>query len=159
MSRTRTSTGRVRTDAAPPSYWRDDAACAQTDPDLFFPTGDNMTARAQAQQAKGICAGCPVRRECLAWALETRQDQGVWGGMTEAERYAIHRRRSSTEWGRSRNIAQALFESRRDEFVALVEQGQMPGAIAHVLGTNVQTVNRLLEMLAAEETAEKVSAV
>jgi WhiB family redox-sensing transcriptional regulator len=155
MSITSTSTRRPPTVAAPD--WTD-AACTRVDAELFFPVGDNAAGRAQAMQAKQVCAGCPLIQTCLSWALETRQDQGVWGGLTEAERYAIHRRRSSTEWGRARNIAQALFETRREEFAALVEQGKSSGAIAQVLGTNVQTVNRLLEMLAAEETAEEVEA-
>jgi hypothetical protein len=33
-----------------------------------------------------ICAGCPVRQQCLAFALDTRQNHGVWGGMSEEER-------------------------------------------------------------------------
>jgi WhiB family redox-sensing transcriptional regulator len=33
-----------------------------------------------------ICADCPVRRQCLAFALDTRQDHGVWGGTSEQER-------------------------------------------------------------------------
>ena len=36
-------------------------------------------------QAKAICARCPVRRQCLVFALNTRQNHGVWGGMTEEE--------------------------------------------------------------------------
>ena len=36
--------------------------------------------------AKAICAGCVVSRECLRYALENRQDHGVWGGTSEEER-------------------------------------------------------------------------
>lgn len=70
--------------------WRDDAACRGTDPELFFPTG---TARAtttaymsQVTEAKRICRRCPVSVQCLAWAVETGQGYGIWGGMTEDER-------------------------------------------------------------------------
>ena len=40
----------------------------------------------QAAEAKAVCAGCLVRRECLAFALRTRQVHGIWGGLTEEER-------------------------------------------------------------------------
>jgi WhiB family transcriptional regulator, redox-sensing transcriptional regulator len=40
----------------------------------------------QATQAKAICGGCPARRHCLAFALNTRQDHGIWGGTSEHER-------------------------------------------------------------------------
>jgi Transcription factor WhiB len=44
---------------------------------------------AQVAQAKAICAGCPVRRECLAFALRTHQVHGVWGGLSEQERHPL----------------------------------------------------------------------
>ncbi len=37
-------------------------------------------------EAKCICLGCPVRRECLDFAMRVREPHGIWGGMTEAER-------------------------------------------------------------------------
>jgi WhiB family transcriptional regulator, redox-sensing transcriptional regulator len=43
-------------------------------------------SRERAEQAKAVCAVCPVRRECLQFALATRQAHGVWGGMSEHER-------------------------------------------------------------------------
>jgi len=46
----------------------------------------------QVQQAKAVCAGCPVAGACLRWAIETRQDAGVWGGLSEVERLALKRR-------------------------------------------------------------------
>jgi WhiB family redox-sensing transcriptional regulator len=67
--------------------WRPLAACRFTDPDLFFPLSERGHGVKQAAAAKAICAGCAVRRECLAFALRTRQVYGIWGGMTERERY------------------------------------------------------------------------
>jgi WhiB family redox-sensing transcriptional regulator len=67
--------------------WRSAAACRSADPDLFFPVSDSGRALEQVTQAKAICAGCSVRRECLAFALRTHQIHGIWGGMTEGERY------------------------------------------------------------------------
>jgi WhiB family transcriptional regulator, redox-sensing transcriptional regulator len=67
--------------------WRAAAACRFADPDLFFPLSDSGKGLDQAAQAKAICAGCRVRRQCLTFALRTRQVHGIWGGLTERERY------------------------------------------------------------------------
>jgi WhiB family transcriptional regulator, redox-sensing transcriptional regulator len=69
--------------------WRDQAACQHADPDLFFPIATAGPALDQIDQAKRICHGCPVRQQCLAWALELRIESGIWGGTTEDERRAI----------------------------------------------------------------------
>jgi WhiB family redox-sensing transcriptional regulator len=69
------------------SDWRSAAACQSCEPDLFFPLSSSGPAVEQIARAKEICARCPVRRECLAFALRTRQVHGVWGGLTEQERY------------------------------------------------------------------------
>jgi WhiB family redox-sensing transcriptional regulator len=68
--------------------WRQEAACVGSDIDLFFAVEDEGTAR-----AKAICATCPVREDCLEWALANHQDDGIWGGFTEVERRRIRRRR------------------------------------------------------------------
>jgi WhiB family redox-sensing transcriptional regulator len=75
--------------------WRDRAACRTEDPDLFFPVGTTGPALLQIEEAKSVCRGCPVRDDCLEWALETGQDIGVWGGLTELERRALRRRRAT----------------------------------------------------------------
>ncbi len=66
--------------------WRLLAACWHADPELFFPVSGSGPSLDQVTQAKVICADCPVRRQCLAFALDTRQEYGVWGGMSEEER-------------------------------------------------------------------------
>ncbi len=66
--------------------WRFSARCADYDPDLFFPIGSSGPALRQTMQAKSVCAGCPVRMECLEWAQSTQQTHGVWGGLDEHER-------------------------------------------------------------------------
>ena len=43
----------------------------------------------QIRTAKGICWLCPVKRECLEWALATDQQAGIWGGLTEDERRTL----------------------------------------------------------------------
>lgn len=72
--------------------WRDRAACRDLDTELFFPIGTTGPALDQAEQAKAVCAGCPVRAECLAWALDSGQD-GIWGGLTEDQRRTLRRGR------------------------------------------------------------------
>ncbi|MEU1040666.1 WhiB family transcriptional regulator [Streptomyces sp. NPDC005551] len=74
--------------------WRESAACRTADPDLFFPIGNTGPALLQIHEAKAVCQGCPVREECLEWALEAGQTQGVWGGTSEDERRALRRRRA-----------------------------------------------------------------
>jgi WhiB family redox-sensing transcriptional regulator len=66
--------------------WRLAAACRSADPELFFPLSGSGKALEQIAEAKVICAGCPVRRQCLEFALRTRP-QGIWGGLTELERH------------------------------------------------------------------------
>ncbi|MEV5875211.1 WhiB family transcriptional regulator [Streptomyces sp. NPDC052101] len=73
-------------------HWRDHAACRDEDPDLFFPVGTTGPAQVQTEQAKAVCAHCPVREPCLDWALGTGQSMGIWAGTTELERRALHRR-------------------------------------------------------------------
>jgi WhiB family redox-sensing transcriptional regulator len=79
--------------------WRDDAACLHADPDLFFPISSIGPALDQLDQARRICAACPVREPCLAWARDLGVVSGIWGGTSEAERRAI--RRATTRYRRS----------------------------------------------------------
>lgn len=78
-------------------HWRARAACRSVDANLFFPTGSTGSAVAQLQAAKAFCRSCSVRRDCLEFALETNQEDGVWGGKDETER-----RRLRWEWRQSR---------------------------------------------------------
>lgn len=72
--------------------WRHDAICRDEDPELFFPVGTSGPALMQIAEAKSVCWRCPVTESCLQWALESGQDAGVWGGMSEDERRALKRR-------------------------------------------------------------------
>jgi WhiB family redox-sensing transcriptional regulator len=59
----------------------DGARAAGVDYDLFFPE------RGQSDKpAKAICATCPVREECLDYALGTKVEHGIWGGTSENQR-------------------------------------------------------------------------
>ena len=71
--------------------WRDNSACRDTDPDLFFPVGTTGPAIEQIETAKAVCRSCDVRLACLEYALVTNQDSGIWGGTSEEERRALRR--------------------------------------------------------------------
>lgn len=72
--------------------WRHKSACRDEDPELFFPVGNTGPAITQIEEAKKVCNRCNVKDDCLAWALESGQDAGVWGGLSEDERRALKRR-------------------------------------------------------------------
>ncbi|MEU1018364.1 WhiB family transcriptional regulator [Streptomyces sp. NPDC005900] len=74
--------------------WMRSAACAEEDPELFFPVGSTGPAVRDIADAKEVCARCPVSGECLAYALSTGQASGVWGGTCEEERVALRKRLS-----------------------------------------------------------------
>ncbi len=75
-----------------PKDWRHAAACLDKDPELFFPIGNTGPAVLQIDEAKAVCRSCVVVETCLRWALDTAQDIGVWGGLSEDERRALRRR-------------------------------------------------------------------
>jgi WhiB family redox-sensing transcriptional regulator len=91
--------------------WIQRASCLEEDPDLFFPVGTTGPAVDQTARAKAVCGGCVVRLECLAWALDTAQDAGVWGGLDEEERREIRRAR--------RRAAAAAAAAERDDLVTV----------------------------------------
>ncbi len=73
-------------DSATREEWQDRALCAQTDPEAFFPEKGGST-----REAKKICQRCPVRNECLEYALAHDERFGIWGGLSERERRRLKR--------------------------------------------------------------------
>lgn len=72
-------------------HWRKRALCAgHPERACWFPEDEEATARAIA-----ICRVCPVRAECLTFAIDTRQSEGVWGGMTPYQRRRARRHLAS----------------------------------------------------------------
>ncbi|HEY4535398.1 MAG TPA: WhiB family transcriptional regulator [Enteractinococcus sp.] len=69
--------------------WQADALCAQTDPEAFFPEKGGST-----RDAKKVCGACPVRQECLDYALANDERFGIWGGMSERERRRLRKKSS-----------------------------------------------------------------
>lgn len=77
--------------AAENDHWRLQAACRDTDPDLFFPVGTTGPALEQIATARAVCDACPVKEPCLEFALMTNQDSGIWGGTSEDERRKLRK--------------------------------------------------------------------
>jgi WhiB family redox-sensing transcriptional regulator len=84
-----------RADLRPALPVLEGAACRSEDPELFFgPSAEFVTTRqAREAKAKAVCARCPARAECLAYALDSREAYGVWAGLNEDERRAMLRQR------------------------------------------------------------------
>ena len=71
--------------------WQRMGLCRGRDSAQFFhPDGERGASRNRREAtAKQLCQRCPVRAECAAQALATREPYGVWGGFTEAERLRL----------------------------------------------------------------------
>jgi WhiB family redox-sensing transcriptional regulator len=70
-----------------PPVWVSRAACAGRDPEAFFPKKGGST-----QFPKSVCRRCPVRQKCLDYALDNREQFGIWGGLSERERRRLRAR-------------------------------------------------------------------
>ena len=73
--------------------WSVHALCITTDPEIFPPTGSLAT------EAQAICAQCPVRSMCLAYAIAAGEPFGIWGGLDPQERRILRRRPQRREIG------------------------------------------------------------
>jgi WhiB family redox-sensing transcriptional regulator len=71
--------------------WRAGALCADRDPNLWFSPG-----ALEHKEAKRVCRQCPVRRDCLTYAMDMPVDHGIWGGLTERERRRQRRKAALT---------------------------------------------------------------
>lgn len=80
--------------------WWDQRACRNVNPDVFFPVlGRHLTDTeidALCADAKAVCRGCPVRDDCLQYAIDVRASDGVFGGMSPRERWRLVRKQGST---------------------------------------------------------------
>ena len=73
----------------PTTEWQQRGLCRANDSEIFFPPAHfehKPEREAREAKAKAICAGCPVRVDCLTWALAVREPYGVWGGASEGDR-------------------------------------------------------------------------
>lgn len=72
------------------NQWKLQGSCRGLDADLFFPDRGAST-----RLAKSVCRKCPVQEECLEYAVNNREKFGIWGGLSERERRAIRKKRST----------------------------------------------------------------
>lgn len=76
--------------------WMEDALCAQTDPDIFYPEKGGSTA-----PATSVCSSCPVKSECLEYAVTNDIRHGIWGGTSDNDRKRIARERKASRSARA----------------------------------------------------------
>lgn len=145
-----TTTTRLPTrDAAPlGADWRAYAACATTDPELFFPIGDGPGAQAQTAEAKRVCARCPVRDRCLNWALDTGQTSGVWGGLSEGDRLRLRRRRPPVETEMDRCYSRKAWIRRQ------LAAGVSKKTIASQLGVQAVAITKAVRLFDEQDAVE-----
>ncbi|MGP3952618.1 WhiB family transcriptional regulator [Streptomyces sp. 7N604] len=75
----------IRPEVREPDW--EQALCAQTGPEFFFPEAGGST-----REAKRVCLACEERAQCLEYALVNDERYGVWGGLSEKERARLRRR-------------------------------------------------------------------
>jgi WhiB family redox-sensing transcriptional regulator len=71
--------------------WRVRGECSKRNPDMWF-----STAGKNIKEAKRLCTMCSVRKQCLAFAVESSIPHGVWGGMSEVERRRLRPHRMAS---------------------------------------------------------------
>lgn len=69
--------------------WRDRAACLGCDTNLWY--GERGGDYTVSRQSKAVCFACPVRQQCLDYAIDNNEEYGIWGGLSETERRAFKR--------------------------------------------------------------------
>jgi len=72
-----------------PVEWQSGARCVEVDPEIFFPERGGSSKAARA-----VCALCEVRADCLEYALNNKEQFGIWGGTSERERRRIRKERA-----------------------------------------------------------------
>jgi len=133
--------------------WRSRAACHDVDdPEIFFPVAEaGPVHERQVAAAKAVCAGCPVRAECLDEAL-ARIPDGIAGGLTAAERRRLVR-------GRRQVSGEDLVRAARTRAqvaaagLVLLASGRSRQAVAEVCGVSERTVYRWQAARAAASIA------
>jgi WhiB family redox-sensing transcriptional regulator len=71
-----------------PEPWIDDALCAQTGGDDYFPARDDGAA---TRRAVKVCLRCEVTEQCLEYALRNNETRGIWGGKSAQQRRRMRR--------------------------------------------------------------------
>lgn len=76
-------------------HWQELAACAdeEVDPEIFFPV--SQWGPSDWTAPKSVCGDCPVKLECLEYAVKSHEPYGMWGGATPLQRSAMIKQRDS----------------------------------------------------------------
>jgi WhiB family redox-sensing transcriptional regulator len=109
------------------------AHCAGHNPELFFPITDDVSA-----DAVRICRDCPVRVDCLRWAIRN-DEHGVWGGSSRAQRLRL-----VEQAPRQQRIHLAGGQTLRERADDLWQAGLDVDQVAVILGVTPRATRRLL---------------
>jgi WhiB family redox-sensing transcriptional regulator len=124
-------------------HWQNRAACVGVDPELFFPTSRNDSAKS----AKKICRNCPVRKECRQAARDNGEEFGVWGGATEQERNGPRPTYTKRD---DRGVENVIF--------VLAQHPYATGAeVAQRLGVERESVNRAVRRSGRTDIREQLN--
>lgn len=132
----------------PPFHNHPDRACRNTPTAVFFPTGGGDNG----QQARAICGTCPLRQDCLTWALPQPDLVGIWAGTTGKERARLR----GTTWtvatfnAAGSRGARRKAANRRLRIVALSAEGLTAAEVANKVGCSTRTVDRHLAIARRE---------
>ena len=80
---------RITTKLLQPVEWQSQARCAEVDPEIFFPERGGSS-----KAAREVCSQCAVRSQCLEYALNNKEQFGIWGGTSERERRRLRKERN-----------------------------------------------------------------
>lgn len=143
--------------------WREGAVCAGIDTDLFFPS-----TKAGVDRARRICKVCPVRQECLQFAVE-HDPLGIWAGTTRGQRRAIARekadpqatmstreqRRAALAAGRAVQTEKA--RARLDELAVLLDAGEFPVRAVERMGWSIDAALKSAERQKRNDISERLN--
>ncbi|MFF4099132.1 WhiB family transcriptional regulator [Streptomyces sp. NPDC001903] len=129
-------------------------ACRNADPALFFPAYGVPLSEIQIRAAKELCAGCPVREECLAIAVRSDESDGIWGGTTPLERRRMRMQLARMEQGTE--LARAVVSGEEPQVV----QALRPAVVDSLfrMGWNAERVAGALQLTSSEVQAARAMA-
>lgn len=145
-----------RTHALSDRSWHEQGACREADDTLFFhPDGETGSTKARRiADAKTVCESCPVLARCRDYALEANELFGIWGGLSEDERAAIHAGRSLDASNRLHLVPFQFASAHPPRVVEielvighlnkLIDAGFNPSSIGKFAGVHPETVRTIL---------------
>ena len=75
------------------NQWMDKAACRGADSSIFMPSNRGPFDPVKKAEALSYCNRCPVRAECIDYALSFDITIGIYGGLTQQQRRALNKER------------------------------------------------------------------